>query len=86
MGTHTFTVPEMIFGIISLISGIALILSVMFQTTKAESFSAAMGSGSETRFKPGSREEWLYKITRVSAVIWIISLAIMAAMYYRMQG
>jgi protein translocase SecG subunit len=76
------TAPVIIFGIISLVSAIALILSVMFQTTKAESFSAALGSGSETRFKPGSREEWLYKITRVSAITWIISLLFMSIFYY----
>jgi protein translocase SecG subunit len=76
------TVPVIIFGIISLLSAIALIVSVMFQTSKAESFSAAMGSGSETRFKPGSKEEWLYKITRVSAITWIVSLLIMSIFYY----
>jgi protein translocase SecG subunit len=71
--------------IISLLSGIALILSVMFQTSKAEGFSAAMGSGSETRFKPGSREEWLYKITRVSAIVWIVSCLVVAVIWYAHQ-
>lgn len=68
--------------IIALLSSLALVLSVMFQTSKADGFSAAMGSGSETRFKPGSREEWLYKITRVSAIIWIVSALLVAVLWY----
>ena len=74
------------FSIIAFVSGVALILSVMFQTTKAEGFSAAMGgggSGADSRFKPGSREEWLYKITKVSAVIWIISCVLVAFTWYQ---
>jgi protein translocase SecG subunit len=71
--------------IISLLSGLALIVSVMFQTSKADGFSAAMGSGSETRFKPGSREEWLYKITRVSAIVWIVSCLLVAVFWYARQ-
>lgn len=68
--------------IVALVSSLALILSVMFQTSKADGFSAAMGSGSETRFKPGSREEWLYKITRVSAVVWIVAALLVAVLWY----
>jgi len=67
---------------IALLSGVALVVSVMLQTSKAESFSAAMGTGSDTRFKPGSREEWLYKLTRVSAIIWIVSCLVVAVLYY----
>ena len=86
MVTHTIPAGVYVFAVISLISAVGLILSVMFQTSKAESFSAAMGSGSETKFKPGSREEWLYKITRVTAVLWIFSLLITAVWYYRAAG
>jgi len=71
---------------IALLSGLALILSVMFQTSKAESLSAAMGggsSGTENRFKPGSKEEWLYKITKASAIVWIISCTLVAFLHYR---
>ena len=72
------------FAVIAVVSGAALILSVMFQTSKAESLSAAMGGGgSESRFKPGSREEWLYKITKVAAVVWILSVLVMTVLYYR---
>ena len=71
--------------VIALVSGVALILSVMLQTTKAESFSAAMGgggSGEGGRFKPGSKEEWLYKITRFSAVIWLVACVVGAYLWY----
>ena len=71
------------FSVLALLSGIALILSVMFQTSKADSFSAAMGSGSDTRFKPGSREEWLYKITKVSAIIWLASILLTSIVWYK---
>ena len=71
-------------AVMAMISGVTLILSVMFQTAKAESLSAAMGGGgSDTRFKPGSREEWLYKITKVAAVVWILSVLVMTVLYYR---
>lgn len=73
-------------AVVALTSGIALILSVMFQTSKAEGFSAAMGGGgTDTRFKPGSREEWLYKLTKVSAVVWLVSCTVMAALWYHGQ-
>ncbi len=65
--------------IIAAISGIALITAVTLQTTKAESFSAAMGTGADsTRFRKGSREEILERITKFSAIVWISS----AALYY----
>ncbi len=70
-------------SVVCVVSGIALILSVMLQTTKADSFSAAMGAGMETRFKPGSREEWLYKITRVSAVFWMVTCVLTSYLWYR---
>lgn len=78
---------ETVFFVIALISGIALILSVMLQTTKAESFSAAMGgsSGADRRFKPGSKEEWLYKITKFSAIVWLVASVIGAYLHYHGQ-
>ncbi len=76
------------FIVVAAVSGLALILSVMFQTSKAESFSAAMGgggSGADGRFKPGSKEEWLYKITKVSAVVWLISAVLSGYVYYQVH-
>ena len=73
----------MVLAIIAAVSALGLILSVVFQTSKAEGFSAAMGGGgSESRFKPGSREEWLYKLTKVFAIIWILSCLFMAYFWY----
>ncbi len=66
--------------VIAAISGIALIAAVALQTSKAESLSAAMGGGAadSSRFRKGSREEMLDRITKYSAIIWISS----AALYY----
>ena len=44
------------------------------------------GGGAETRFKPGSREEWLYKVTRVSAIVWIVCVLVVAVLTYRAAG
>ncbi|NSW56510.1 MAG: preprotein translocase subunit SecG [Armatimonadetes bacterium] len=78
---------ETAFFVIAALSGAALILSVMLQTTKAESFSAAMGgsSGADRRFKPGSKEEWLYKITKYSAIVWLVAMVIGSFLHYRAQ-
>lgn len=65
--------------IIATISGLALIIAVALQTSKAESFSAAMGGGGDSgRFRKGSREEMLDRVTKLSAIVWISS----AALYY----
>jgi protein translocase SecG subunit len=70
--------------VISIISGIALIASVIMQTTKADSFSAAMGGGGadSTKFRPGSREYWLEKVTKTSAVVWLVSMFFGAVLWY----
>ena len=68
---------------IALVSGIVLTLAVMLQTSKAESFSAAMGGSDTGHFKKGSREEMLDKLTKVSAIIWILACVLNAALYYR---
>lgn len=74
--------------IVSGLAAVALILSVMLQTSKAEGLSAAMGGGSAeaSRFKPGSREEWLYKVTRVAAVVWIVTVLVVAVISYGRFG
>jgi len=65
------------------ISGVALIIAVMLQTNKAESFSAAMGGGGDQgRFRKGSREEMLDRITKYSAIVWIVSCALLAVVWY----
>jgi len=73
--------------VVSCLSAVSLVLSVMLQTSKAEGLGAAMGGGgAETRFKPGSREEWLYKVTRVSAIVWIVCVLVVAVLTYRAAG
>lgn len=78
-------VLSVIFMVIAFISGIALILAVMLQTNKAESLSAAMGGGGgdQGRFRKGSREEMLDRLTKYSAIIWIIACALNAIVWYK---
>ncbi len=61
---------------IALVSGIALVTAVTLQTNKAESFSAAMGGGDSGRFRKGSKEEMLERLTKVSAIVWIAACAL----------
>lgn len=64
--------------IIAAISGVALVAAVAMQTTKADSLSAAMGGGGgdQGRFRKGSREEMLDRITKFAAIVWISSAAL----------
>ncbi len=73
-------VIRVILMVIATISGVALIAAVAMQTSKAESFSAAMGGGGgdASRFRKGSREEMLDRLTKYSAIIWISA----SALYY----
>jgi len=73
-------VLRIILMVIATLSGIALIAAVALQTSKAESFSAAMGGGGgdSSRFRKGSREEMLDRLTKYSAIVWIST----AALYY----
>ena len=74
--------------VIAVVSGLAIVVAVMLQKTKADGFSAAMGGGSDTtRFTPGSKEEWLDKIARVAAVIWVRACLGVAILWYKqLQG
>lgn len=70
--------------VIAVLSGLAIILAVMFQKTKSEGFSAAMGGGSDTtRHTPGSKEEWLDKLAKYSAVIWVLACLTVAILWYQ---
>ncbi|MFO8080914.1 MAG: preprotein translocase subunit SecG [Armatimonadota bacterium] len=68
--------------IISSILGIALIVTVVLQTSKAESFSAAMGGTDASQFRKGTREELLARLTKYFAIGWIISVALMSIFWY----
>jgi protein translocase SecG subunit len=68
--------------IISSILGIALIVTVVLQTSKAESFSAAMGGTDASQFRKGTREELLARLTKYFAIGWIIAVALMSVFWY----
>jgi len=68
--------------IISTVLGIALIVTVVLQTSKAESFSAAMGGTDASQFRKGTREELLARLTKYFAIGWIVAMAIMAVVWY----
>lgn len=68
--------------IVAFVSGLGLIVAVMLQTNKAESFSAAMGgSGDSGRYRKGSREEMIDRLTKFAAIIWISSCVANAVVY-----
>ena len=69
--------------VVCLVTGIGLIVSVVLQTSKAESFSAAMGGADTGQFRKGSREELLARVTKYLAIAWITSSVISAILWYR---
>jgi protein translocase SecG subunit len=77
---------DMLFAvqIVCIISGIVLIAAVVMQTTKADGFSAAMGSGSAdaSRFRKGSKEDMLEKVTKASAIVWLAFMIAAAILWY----
>ena len=68
---------------VALLSGLAIVVAVMLQKTKADGFSAAMGGSDSTRHTPGSKEEWLDKIAKFSAVVWVLACLATAILWYR---
>ena len=68
--------------IISALTALGLIISVVLQTSKAESFSAAMGGTDASQFRKGTREELLARLTKYFAIAWIASAAIGAIIWY----
>ncbi len=69
--------------IIAVVSGLALILAVVFQTTTAEGFSASLGGQETSRFQKGSRDEMLDKVAKVAAISWILVSLIVAIIWFR---
>jgi protein translocase SecG subunit len=70
---------------IAVLSGIGLITAVTLQTNKADSFSAAMGGGDSGRFRKGSKEEMLDRLTKLSAIVWIAACALNAMVWFQMK-
>lgn len=70
-----------LFSALILISGISLIVSVLFQESKSEGMGAITG-GSQKVWGKGSlrtKDAMLHKITTVSAVTFMVSAIIIAA-------
>jgi len=72
-------------AVVCVVTGIGLIISIMLQTSKAESFSAAMGGADAGQFRKGTREELLARIAKYFAIAWIISSVVSAVVWYRLQ-
>jgi len=68
--------------IISALTALGLIVSVVMQTSKADSFSAAMGGTDASQFRKGTREELLARLTKYFAIAWIASVTIGAIIWY----
>jgi protein translocase SecG subunit len=68
--------------VLACVSGIGLILAVLFQTTTAEGFSASMGGQETARFQKGSRDETLEKVAKIGAIVWIVTCFITAILWY----
>jgi len=73
---------ETTFMIIAFVSAIVLIISVMLQDSKSAGFSAAMGGSDSAQFTKGSMEELYDRITKVSAIVWILSCVVVAVIKY----
>ena len=68
--------------IIAVVSGVVLTISVMMQDSKNAGFSAAMGGSDGAQFTKGSREELFDRITKVSAVVCVVSCVFVALLAY----
>jgi protein translocase SecG subunit len=68
---------------VAILSGLAIVVAVCLQKTKADGFSAAMGGGSDTtRHTPGSKEAWLDMVAKYAAIVWVLACLIVAIMWY----
>lgn len=68
--------------IISTLMALGLIICVTLQTSKAESFSAAMGGADSGSMRKGTREELLARLTKYFAIAWIIVVFVGAIVWY----
>ena len=67
---------------VAALTGIGLILSVLFQTTTAEGFSASLGGQETSRFQKGSKDEMLDKVCKICALIWIVAMLFVAIFWF----
>ena len=71
-----------IIKVISTVMALGLIICVVLQTSKAESFSAAMGGADSGSMRKGTREELLARLTKYFAIGWIAAVLIGAIVWY----
>ncbi|HJN14362.1 MAG TPA: preprotein translocase subunit SecG [Armatimonadota bacterium] len=71
---------------IASVTGVGLILSVLFQTTTAEGFSASLGGQETSRFQKGSKDEMLDKVCKVCAIVWILSMLMVSIFWFQGQA
>ena len=68
---------------VAILSGLAIIVAVVLQKTKADGFSAAMGGGSDTtRHTPGSKEALLDMVAKYAAIVWVLACLVVAVIWY----
>ena len=72
----------LVLQIISAAMALGLIITVVLQTSKAESFSAAMGGTDASQFRKGTREELLARLTKYLAIAWIASVTVGTVIWY----
>ena len=71
-------------AIISVLSGLVLIVAVLFQTSQSEGFSA-LGGGDSMHYKKGTWDDFLERITKYAAVVWLISALLISVWYYKLK-
>jgi len=71
-------------SVVAILSGLAIVVAVALQKTKADGFSAAMGGGSDTtRHTPGCKEALLDAVAKYASIIWVLACLVVAIMWYR---
>ncbi len=68
--------------VISVLSGLILIVAVLFQTSQTEGFSA-LGGAETMQYKKGTWDDFLEQITKYAAVIWLTSAVLISIWYYK---
>lgn len=68
-------------AVIAVLAGTALIVAEALQPAKSDGFSVITGMAS-TRFQPGTKEYMMERVARYSAVIWMLSCATYAYLWY----
>jgi protein translocase SecG subunit len=68
-------------AVIALLSGAVLIAAEALQSAKSDGFSILTGMDS-ARFQPGTREYFLERLARYSAIIWLLSCVTYAYLWY----